>query len=206
MMPKAEVFETTYHNYLKQIADLKPAAIIDILGITSDDGDFVIPFMGKTYRVSAEGIYGPNGKRPDFGVCVVLCKYLLMCPVGVSNDRQWIPFRDIKDASPLIGYFENNVKRMLVENFAERLTALAAAAEKIGAQPVEMDLAYDLVRQIGVLPNVSTLLLFNDGDKEFPAMCSLLFEKRAQNYLDPECLAVVGGYVEYALREAAERM
>jgi hypothetical protein len=34
--------------------------------------------------------------------------------------------------------------------------------------------------------------LFNDKDDEFPAQCSVLFEKRAENYLDMECLAMLG--------------
>jgi hypothetical protein len=35
-------------------------------------------------------------------------------------------------------------------------------------------------------------LLFNDADEEFPARCTVLFEKRAEHYLDMECLAMVG--------------
>jgi len=35
-------------------------------------------------------------------------------------------------------------------------------------------------------------MLFNDADDEFSATCSVLFEQRAENYLDPECLAMVG--------------
>ena len=42
------------------------------------------------------------------------------------------------------------------------------------------------------LPKVPMLLLFNDKDDEFPAQCSVLFEKRAKKFLDMECLAMVG--------------
>lgn len=199
MMPKAEVFETTYENYLKQIAELKPQAIVDILGIDSEEGFFEIPLMGETYRVSGKGITGPGGKRPDFSICVLLCRYLLMCPTVVSNDRQWIPFREVKGAQPLIDYYDKNVESALTATFSGRLDALVAAAEKIGAKTSDMDLSYDLVKRIDVLPNIACLLLFNDGDDEFPASASLLFEKRAQDYLDPECLAIVGGIIEHRL-------
>ena len=36
------------------------------------------------------------------------------------------------------------------------------------------------------------LLLFNDKDEEFPAQCTVLFEKRTETYLDMECVAMVG--------------
>jgi hypothetical protein len=42
------------------------------------------------------------------------------------------------------------------------------------------------------LPRVPLLLLFNDADDEFPAACSVLFERRAAGYLDMECLAMLG--------------
>jgi hypothetical protein len=42
------------------------------------------------------------------------------------------------------------------------------------------------------LPKVPVLLLFDDVDEEFPAQCKVLFERRAEHYLDPECLAIIG--------------
>jgi len=47
------------------------------------------------------------------------------------------------------------------------------------------------------------LLLFNDKDDEFPAQGSVLFEKRAEKFLDMECLAMVGMlFFEYLKAEA----
>ena len=46
--------------------------------------------------------------------------------------------------------------------------------------------------QIDALPRIPLLLLFNDRDEEFPAQCSVLFEKRTEAYLDMECVAMVG--------------
>jgi len=37
-----------------------------------------------------------------------------------------------------------------------------------------------------------TLMLFNDRDEEFPADCSILFEKHADAYPDMECIAMLG--------------
>jgi len=43
-------------------------------------------------------------------------------------------------------------------------------------------------------------MLFNDQDEDFPARCSLLFEKRAERYLDMECLAMMGWVLAAWLR------
>jgi hypothetical protein len=48
------------------------------------------------------------------------------------------------------------------------------------------------------------LLLFNDKDDEFPAQCSVLFEKRAEKFLDMECLAMVGMHFFEYLKAGAD--
>jgi hypothetical protein len=47
------------------------------------------------------------------------------------------------------------------------------------------------------------LLLFNDADEEFPADCKVLFEKRAESYLDMECVAIIGMLLAEFLRRCS---
>jgi hypothetical protein len=51
---------------------------------------------------------------------------------------------------------------------------------------------YDVSMQLTALSKIPVLLLFNDADDEFPARCSLLFQKSIENYLDMESVAIVG--------------
>ncbi len=46
--------------------------------------------------------------------------------------------------------------------------------------------------QFNALPKLPMVLLFNDRDEEFPAQAKILFEQRAEVYLDAECLAILG--------------
>ncbi|CAN2041866.1 hypothetical protein GMMP15_50054 [Candidatus Magnetomoraceae bacterium gMMP-15] len=45
-------------------------------------------------------------------------------------------------------------------------------------------------------------MLFNDADDEFEAKCSVLFERRAEKYLDLECLAMLGRHLFTCLKKA----
>ncbi|MCA1785277.1 MAG: DUF3786 domain-containing protein [Desulfobacteraceae bacterium] len=49
----------------------------------------------------------------------------------------------------------------------------------------------DLSYMFEALPRVRVYLVFNDADEDFPADCSLLFEKQAPRYLDMDCLAMI---------------
>ena len=48
-----------------------------------------------------------------------------------------------------------------------------------------MGISYDFAMEFRVLPKIEILLIFNDRDDEFPATCSVLFQKQAEDYLEP---------------------
>lgn len=73
-----------------------------------------------------------------------------------------------------------------------------------GYQPL-IKLSYELSVQFNPLPKVPLLLLYNDADDEFPANCSILFERRAEKYLDAECLAILGMLLSVYLRKRIEK-
>ena len=192
MAVRSSVFEETYRDYLNQVAGLDMAAQAAKLGLEIDAGDVIIPFFGEPHRVSDEGIVDPFGKQPIHAVSVVLCKYLLLCPDAAAGVDEWVSYRDFKDAAPFAGAFANNTERAIARNFSGRLDSLKEACRKLGGRSPQMDLAYEIAMRFDPLPRVPLLLLFNDTDEDFPAQCSVLFERRAEKYLDMECLAILG--------------
>jgi hypothetical protein len=191
-MEKEHVYEQTYNDYLSRIAGIDLKFVADKLDLQTSGENIMIPFFDKTYRVSAEGIADPTGRQPHLSVSVILCKYLLMCPMIVPLGGNWMSFKDFKDAAPLIQSFFNTVTLPIADSFSGRLAGLEIAAENIGGYPPADDFPYDLSLQFDALSKVPLLLLYNDKDEEFSAQCSVLFEKRVEKLLDMECLAMVG--------------
>ena len=202
-MEKEHIYDQTYQDYLSRIAELDFPFIADKLGIKIDGHQVVIPFFDKPYRLSAKGITDSSNRQPHLSVSVILCKYLLMCPLIEPLGGNWMSFKDFKDAAPLIQAFYNTVTQPIAETFSSRLAELETAGKKIGGYLPADQYSYDLAMQFDALPTLPVLLLFNDKDEEFPAQCSLLFEKRAEKFLDMECLAMVGMlFFEYLKAEA----
>jgi len=192
MAEKSEVFEQTYKDYLSQIGGLDFTFIADTLGVKADGEEVIVPFFNRPCRISARGITDPAGHKPHLSICVILCKYLLMCPLIEPLGGNWMAFKDFKDAAPLVHAFSNTVTRPIAETFSGRRSELAAAGLKIGGYTPRDEFPYDLFMQFDALPKVPLLLLFNDRDDEFPAQCGVLFEKRTEKFIDMECLAMVG--------------
>lgn len=203
MTAKSSVFMETYQNYLHQIAKIDMDSRSEKLGGTVEGDQMILSFFGQPYRISGQGIKDPSGKQPAIGISVVICKYLLLCPEIPSLDTEWVSYRDFKDAAPLVGSFVNNTEQAIAQDFSGRLDELAAACEKLGSWNPGLDLSFQLIRKLYPLPKVPVLLLFDDVDEEFPAQCKVLFERRAEHYLDPECLAILGTLLSDFLNKAA---
>ncbi|MFC1879932.1 DUF3786 domain-containing protein [Thermodesulfobacteriota bacterium] len=192
MAEKSHVFEQTYEDYLSRIAGLDFNFIADTLGVKVDGDAVIIPFFGRPYRVSTKAITDPSGIQPHLSICVILCKYLLMCPLIEPLGGNWMAFKDFKDAAPLVQAFSNTVTRTIAKTFSGRVSELEASGKKMGGYTPDEEFPYDLCMQFDALPKIPLLLLFNDQDDEFPAQCGVLFEKRTEKFIDMECLAMVG--------------
>lgn len=201
-MEKPSVFKETYQNYLAQIGKIDLDSRAEKLGGRVEKEEMVLFFFGQPYRISSRGITDPSGKQPLMGISVVLCKYLLLCPDIASLDKEWVSYRDFKDSAPLVHSFVNHTERPIARHFSNRLDDLAAACEKLGGRDPDLDLNYQLIMKLYPLPKVPVLLLFDDIDEEFPAQCKVLFERRAEQYLDPECLAIIGTLLNNFLKKS----
>ncbi len=201
-MKEQHIYEQTYQDYLSRIAEIDLKFTADKLDLQMSGEAVIIPFFGRSYRVSTEGIADPAGKQPHLSISVILCKYLLMCPMIEPLGGNWMSFKDFKDAAPLIQAFFNTVTLPIAESFSTRMVDLERAAKKMDGYPPVDEFPYDLSLQFDALSKVPLLLLFNDKDEEFPAQCSVLFEKRVEKFLDMECLAMVGMlFSEYLKKE-----
>ena len=186
------VYEKTYQSYLQQLQAMDFDGQEELLGITVDGRDLVVPYFGSSVRLTPHGLEDAAGRRPDFSDCVVVCRYLIMCPLYEPQDTAWVAYRDFPDAGPLTVFWADTVENHLAKRFANHVDVLRDACDAMGAVETDLDVACDLCRQFTPLPKVPLLLIFNDVDDDFPASASLLFEKRASTYLDAESQAILG--------------
>ncbi len=147
-MEKEHIYEQTYTDYLSRIAELDLPFLADKLGIQLDGQHVIIPFFDKPYRISAKGISDPLNRQPHLSVSVILCKYLLMCPMIEPLAGNWMSYKDFKDAAPLIRAFYNTVTHPIAEAFSGRLAELEAAGRKIGGYPPTDQYSYDLTNPV----------------------------------------------------------
>ncbi len=193
------VYEQTYRYYLDQLKTIDFTGKEAALGIGLDGDSVLIPYHGRTIRLTDTGLSDENGGRPLFSDCVVICRYLIMCPKVVPKNKEWVAFRDFPAAGPLTAYWKDAVERPLAKAFSGDLTTLEGACDALGGSVTNLSIACDLHRRFMPLPKVPLLLVFNAADEDFPAAASILFEKRADAFLDAESLAILGHGLSFRL-------
>jgi len=201
-MKKSEVFETTYRQYLQQIAEIDLVSRASILGAKVVDGALEIPFYGEPHRVSRAGVRSAADKRASFAVCVLLCCYVLQSPEEEPDAGEWVTYREFKDAGPLVGYFTSNTHKIIESTFSGRMDTLKAACRRLGGRSLD-EPAFDVAVRFEMLPRIPVFFRFNDRDDMLPAQTSILFRQSAEKHIDMECLAIGGTYLTGELiREA----
>ena len=96
---EANIFNTHYEDYCRQIAELDFLSIKDTLGIELQGKEALIPLLGEDYIVSNKGITDESGSRPNYMVCVILSKYLLLCPAAPVRSKEWTALKDFRKLS-----------------------------------------------------------------------------------------------------------
>lgn len=198
---KSTVFEETFLNYMAQIREIpltRFPKIGALLGVDVREDAFMIPFFDGLYALSHSGIVDMKAPtRPvPFGVRVAILKYVLMCPeTEPPPESAWVTYKDFKDAAPLIHYFTTRVDLVIANAFSGKVAMLERAVKTLGGVPSPMfKESYDLSMMLHTFPRIPTLINFNDQDDEFPAACSILYQKASASFLDMESLAITAAY------------
>ena len=181
-----------YKELLKRLeyADILTSAKHLDLGL-NEAAEVEVPFFGKTYFISKEGVQCSDGKTFSDATGSALIYYILKG----SCSRPAGKFVTLSElAGPLFkqgSYSTSALERPIIKRFQGRVPELLAAATSVGGrQDGEAGLgSVSLI--FNLLPHIPMQLIFYDRDDEFPARATLLFDLNATQLTDFEVLAVV---------------
>jgi hypothetical protein len=205
MASEAPIFGKILNDYLAAVAALDLTGRPEILGVRVENNAIEIPFFGKIYTISPDRIADPRGNAPSHAVSVILCKYLLLCPEDPGTDSDLVTYKDFRDAAPYVTGFGNTAEKPISKAFSGQISALENACTRLGGQSWDSGISCDLSYRFQALPQVPVCLLYNDADEDFPADTTLLFQRRAAQYLDMECLAMIGMVLAQWLVQVEDR-
>lgn len=169
-----------------------------------DDGALYITFYGRQYRLDRRSGAVTEAENPDapvsFDESMSILNMLYYSRPGASVSGRFVPFRDVKGASPFAPAFEKSVASGLAAPFEGRLDALKRACETLGGEKIPQGDAGYILRAFDFMP---VMLVFWDGDDEFGAQANLLFDARITDFTHEESVCCIAGALMHRLQELA---
>lgn len=203
---KPENYEKVYQGLLTDLARLDLAQLSAGLGCSLVDGpdgqSLKVRLLGRDYLVGPAGATDEQGRQPHFSSRIVLCYYLLRRGSGPTAGS-YIAYRETEGAF-FNSFFQAEVEQRLARSFQDRPDKLASAAQMLGGRPGVEGMSGDITFTLPALPKIPLAVIFYRADDEFPASSAVLFDANAENFLDPECLAVLGQIAVAGLEKAAD--
>ncbi|MDO4321824.1 MAG: DUF3786 domain-containing protein [Lachnospiraceae bacterium] len=114
--------------------------------------------------------------------------------------NRWVPFRDVRDASPFAPAFERNVLVPFAQTFSGKTELLRKAAQSLDAEMVEHGDVGFILKCFACIP---MQFLFWDADDEFPAQSNILFDYGVTDYIHVESTVTLATEGMLRLTEAA---
>ena len=167
--------EVPFAHYEEKFRALEPAAVAERLrAVKWDGGEFTVTLLGRDFAISHPD-YAiralDGGSIPPLPAQTFLLRYLLESK-DVSWGGQWKTFREMPWGEMYIKPYTGRVLTRAAYTFSFKLNAFRAAAEKMGAEPVQHG---DAGFKFHLIGDYHMQILVWQGDEEFPPNAQILY-------------------------------
>ena len=184
---------------------VEPPQLVQRSGCTlAPDNTYHLLFFWQEYAISRPDFavrYADTGQETTSFVQALLLTYLDSAD-GTPPSGRWIAYRELPNgmfyANAFRGYAENQLVRDLGAQGG--LDAFRRAAGQLEGQAIDIG---DGGYAFQVLPRIRLAVAYWDGDEDFGAQASILFEDSASHYMSTDGLAVLGTHLTEAIVRAA---
>lgn len=184
-------YKLAYERACASLAAHKPESMAENCGIDFDEAAkvFSVKYINESYTISYPAGEVKFANRQDevpITVKVLLLHYLLSA-TGQPLAGKWISFKEIPGGMIYLEPFNGRVLGAFKFFFGKNAALLLKAGEKIGGRPAKFG---DAAITLDILPRVPVTYVIWEGDEEFAANATALFDASAQYYLPTEDLVV----------------
>lgn len=198
---KPDNYEKVYQELIPRLASANLAQNADGLGIQAVGGQVPVTLFGRDYRVDSGGVTMADGSEAEMIPRIVLAYFMTHGGSGEPAGRP-APYRELPGGADFARSLAEIVDGRIVKRFSGRLDALKGACEALGGRADSQGISCDAGYMFEALPKMPMMLTFYDVDEDFPAEAKVFYDITAPNFLDMECLAVMGLILALELERA----
>ncbi len=156
-----------------------------------DSGYFRFPYWQEDTRLSYPTFVATSA---DFGTelgiahqALILYYFVTARPQALTE--KWVSFAELPEGRFYVQAFQGYTGHVLAGHYGDRVDRLEVAAQKLKGEIYPFgNRAY----LFWVLPRVPLLLVYWQGDEDFPPNYQILFDASAASYLPTDACAIAG--------------
>ena len=122
----------------------------------------------------------------------ILLLHYLTSEKSIPTTGKYIGYRSLPNGMFYYSSFRKRAIDRILFQFESEPSKLIVAAKQLGGGPWEIG---DYSVRVPVLPRIDVIVVFYEGDDEFPPNANMLFNDKITNFLNLEDIAVLGGDV-----------
>lgn len=190
--------EKAVHDF----ARLNPTSMADkaLVNYVKKGSYFIVPFLGKEYRVSyPDGevvLYKQQGEVPQ-AFQIVLLHYLAKCSNRMPEGLK-VAFGELPSGSIYVLPFNNRSIKPLVATFGANPQKIVVAGLSMGGWKENMG---DAAVTVPILPKIPVTFVLWEGDDEFQPSGNILFDVSAPSHLHTEDYALLPGLAIWEMKK-----
>ena len=185
----------------KKPSYLAAAASAEFRPRDSDKGEFSLLLWGKEVRLSYPGFSAQDRQtgNPLSQMDLVMLLYYFNTSDGTAKTGRWISFSELPDGKFYNQAFQGYTGQRLARSFHDDLANFEHAATSLSGTLFPLGSASFT---FNVLPLVSLLVVFWQGDEDLPSSFQILFDASASHYLPTDAYAILGSILTSRLIKA----
>lgn len=174
------------------LAGADPARVAKASGAQyTPEGRLYLPFWDRPIQIAYPQwvAYPQGGEQPLSAFDQALLLYYLTTADGEPLSEQWIGFSDLPEGRFYNQAFQGYTGQELGRAFRDERSAFEGAAQGLGG--VRRSLG-DAGFAFQALPRAPMLVVYWQGDEDFPSTYQVLFNAAASHYLPTDAYAILG--------------
>jgi hypothetical protein len=188
---------------LESLSTRTPEDVASRCGATIEGDHLTLVYLGTPLAITIPDykVVMPDGREMNPYERVLVLHYLSgEGPVRAAGDP--ITFKEVPSGPFYDAAFQRRARNPLLGVFGEDPARAVRAAEALGGRPLEHG---DVAVTIPAFPNVQIILVFHEGDEEFPPEVGLLLSGNITSYLSTEDIATLAGMTAWKLIKGANK-
>lgn len=204
VMNHTDHYEELYEKWRGIYLAMDRAELKERFHLRADSGAHYITYYEQEYRLDQQDgsltFSCDPGRRAPFNTAMSIYTLFYYAKPDASVCGQFVPFREVKRAAPFDPAFQRTIVAPFCKRFNDHTGLLRRSCEILGGRPVKRgDVGY-VIHAFEWMP---VMMIFWDGDDEFDAQATLLFDANITDFIHEESVVLIGADLVRRLSEEA---